>query len=124
MPMPRRKTNDEPRKGRKLPFTSAATRTAMLPTPQSINAICIDRSSPIRSRIRFPIRPAAKTTRTVPAKKKPTSIGRNAISSIITRGAAENIENSPPMIKATVVAGTMKRRSRNSCRYPPPMNPM
>ena len=55
--------------------------------------------------------PAANTINTVPAKNKPNWIGVKCIASISTRGAAENTENSPPMIRLTVAAGTTKRRS-------------
>ena len=71
----------------------------------------IERSSPKRGASLVASMPAANTISTVPAKNRPSWIGVKCSPSISTRGAAENIANSPPMIRLTVAAGTTKRRS-------------
>ena len=59
----------------------------------------IERSSPKRGASFVASMPAANTIITVPAKNRPSWIGVKCSPSIRTRGAAENIANSPPMIR-------------------------
>ena len=83
----------------------------MLPAAAATRPPRIERSSPKRGASRVASMPAANTIMTVPAKNRPSWIGVKPSPSINTRGAAENIANSPPMIRLTVAAGTRKRRS-------------
>ena len=83
----------------------------MLPVAAATRPPRIERSSPKRGASLVASMPAANTIMTVPAKNRPSWIGVKRNPSIRTRGAAENIANSPPMIRLTVAAGTRKRRS-------------
>ena len=92
-------------------MNSDTSSIAMLPVAAANNPPRIERSSPKRGASFVASMPAANTIITVPAKNRPSWIGVKCIPSISTRGAAENIANSPPMIRLTVAAGTRKRRS-------------
>ncbi len=99
------------RNGRKVAWKTETSRIAMLPAAASNSPAWIERSSPKRGASFVASMPALNTTSTVPAKNRPSWIGVNCSPSIKTRGAAENSENNPPMIRLTVAAGTRKRRS-------------
>src|SRR5712691_11893759 len=111
MPMPSRNTHIAARNGRNVGLKSETSSIAMLPVAAASRPPWIERSNPKRGAILVASMPAANTIMTVPAKNRPSWIGVKCKPSINTRGAAENIANSPPMIRLTVAAGTRKRRS-------------
>ena len=114
IPMPSKKTHTLQRNGKKLGQMIDVVRIATPPATVASRPRQIDRSSPSCDASCLANMPAANTIKTVPAKNKPSSIGVKCMASIRMRGVAEKTEKSPPMIRLTVAAGTMKRRSRSS----------